>query len=176
MYIFPLPPGCSIQSHARLFRSRSLYLTPHPDMSDLPLHSQITIWILYGSALTCILLVLFGMLRQRLMTTTPPVPQFPGSSFPHVYAYVYSIILVLIFLFSTVSNVRSTESDSRDPAVLITAMMVQVVLYLPCICMYFSLPRRLTPAASLPIKFWWVCKALFIIWGNFHICNFTIFA
>lgn len=134
-------------------------------MSNLPLYSQIIIWSLYSITALCFLLVPVGMLRQRFMPTTPPVPQFPGSKFPHEGAYIYTAILLLIFLFSSVASIKAPEEGQQNPAVLISSMVVQIALYLPCICMYFTLPRRHTPATPFLIKVWWVCKALFIIWG-----------
>lgn len=56
-------------------------------MSDLPLYKEIIIWSILGSTLACFLLPLCGMLRQKLIPAIPPVPQFPGSSFPHRYAF-----------------------------------------------------------------------------------------
>lgn len=144
-------------------------------MNNLPLYSQITIWFIYGSTALCFLLVLCGVLRQRIMHTLPAVPLFPGSSFPHPGAYIYTGIMMLIFMLSSVISIKSPEMKSHEPLELIASMVIQIALYLPCVCMYFILPRRNVPASPLLTKIWWVCKALLILWGCsaiLHVCRF----
>ena len=132
-------------------------------MSDLPLYKEIIIWSILGSTLACFLLPLCGMLRQKLIPAIPPVPQFPGSSFPHHFAHFYTAFFVLTFAMAAVQDAR-TPDTTQSAMDMVFSMMVQIALYIPFMVVYFTLPQREVPQSSLLKKTGWVIGALLVIW------------
>lgn len=134
-------------------------------MTELPLHSELTIWFICISLGLCFLTVAGGILAARSSKSLPPVPLFPGSSFPHHFAYFYTVFFMLTISMSTIAGIRYPEEAAQSRPDMIFSMLVQIALYVPFLCVYFLLPRRETPQNTLLTKVWWVAKALLIIWG-----------
>ena len=132
-------------------------------MSSLPLYKQIIICVIFLCTTGACLLPLLEAMRQRRETAVPPVPQFPGSSFPNAFAYIYTAFFMLTFAMSAIQDIMAPAAVA-SPMEMLLSGVVQIGLYMHFIIVYFSLPRREQPQSSLILKVWWVVKALFFIW------------
>ncbi len=132
-------------------------------MSELPLYQELIIWIILCSTLLCFILPLCGWLWQRQTNALPPVPQFPGSNFPHIFACFYTAFFVLTFVMASIQDVKLPDTP-LSPVEMIENVVLQLVLYSPFLIAYFVLPRREIPGSSLWRKMGWVLAALCIIW------------
>lgn len=144
-------------------------------MSELPLYQELIIWIILGSTLACFILPLCGMIQQRQAHAIPPVPQFPGSSFPHTFAYFYTSFFVFTFAMASIQDVKLPD-EPLSPTEMAENLLLQVALYTPFLIAYFILPRRYVPKTSLLRKIAWVLAAIFTIWlasGLLEVCQFN---
>lgn len=132
-------------------------------MPDLPFHTELVITIIATCTAACFGLVLGGMLWQRCTRALPPIPQFPGSSFPNAFAYSYTAFFILTFSMASIQNVMEPEMETSLAAQILSCL-IQVALYAPMLIVYFSLPRRETPVSSPLRKIAWVLLSLFAIW------------
>lgn len=143
-------------------------------MTELPLYAKLATWAIIASTSLCLLLVPFGVLRQKLTGDIPPVPQFPGSNFPHTFAYFYTAFFVLTFSLSSIMQIRMPLTRP-EPEEMIVSALFQIALYVPFLWVYFTLPRRDVPATHLLAKAGWVCAALFILWFSAIILEISQF-
>ncbi len=132
-------------------------------MPDLPFHTELVTTIIAICTTACFGLVLGGVLWQRYTRALPPIPLFPGSTFPNAFAYSYTAFFILTFSMASIQNVMEPEMETSLSAQILSCL-IQVVLYAPLLIVYFSLPRRETPASSLWCKIGWVALSLFSIW------------
>lgn len=144
-------------------------------MSELPLYQELIIWIILGSTMACFVLPLCGLAWQKWTNPIPPVPQFPGSSFPHIFAYFYTAFFVLTFAMASIQDVKLPD-ELLSPTEMVENIVLQIALYTPFLIAYFVLPRRELPHSSLWRKMSWVLAALCTIWiasGLLEACQFN---
>ncbi|MBR1981538.1 MAG: CPBP family intramembrane metalloprotease [Akkermansia sp.] len=132
-------------------------------MSDLPLHIEIANWSIILSTAVCFLLALGGQLWKHCTHALPPVPLFPGSSFPHFVAVFYTAFFTITFAMLSIKGAAPAPEATR--AELVLSMLIQIALYVPLLVVYFSLPRRELPVTPIWCKAGWVLLALFVIGG-----------
>ncbi len=132
-------------------------------MPDLPFHTQLVTTVIATCTAACFGLVLGGVLWQRYTRALPPVPQFPGSTFPNVFAYSYTAFFILTFSMASIQNVMEPDADVSLPNQILSCL-IQVALYVPFLFAYFTLPRREVPVSSPLRKIGWVLLSLVAIW------------
>lgn len=111
---------------------------------------DIIILLITGSTAFCFVLALAGGLLQRRAGSLPPVPLFPGSSFPNFFAQFYTAFFIITFAMASIAGcMEEPASDAPDLLSLMSNAVIQVALYLPFLIIYFSLPRRELPRISL---------------------------
>lgn len=130
-------------------------------MSNLPLHIEIANWSIILSTVLCFLLASCGRLWKLFTRALPPVPLFPGSTFPHYFACFYTAFFIITFVMLSIKGAAPAPEASRAEMVL--SMLIQIALYIPFLVVYFSLPRRELPVTSIWCKAGWVLLALFVI-------------
>ncbi len=129
-------------------------------MSDLPLHSEIIIYFVLFSTAACMLLPFGGWIWRRCTHALPPIPQFPGSTFPHIFAYFYTAFFICTIAMGAVASAKMTRTEPLDAVDYATSIIMQILLYLPFVVVYFTLPKRDTPQVSFGQKILWLVVAL----------------
>lgn len=132
-------------------------------MTELPLYTQLIIWLIAGSTALCFLLVPGGMLWRRITGALPAVPQYAGSKFPHIPAYFYTSFFVLVISWSSILN---AQHPAQEVSLIdsIASLIFQIALYIPFLAMYFVLPGTERPQVKWLVKAGWVASALVLIW------------
>lgn len=132
-------------------------------MPDLPLHSFITILFILISTSACIAVPAGGMLWRRFTHALPPIPQFPGSTFPHLFACFYTAFFIITFAMSTIASTWMPANQQLDAISYASSIIVQIALYIPFLVVYFTLPRREIPATSIGTKLSWLVTGLIVV-------------
>ena len=145
-------------------------------MSNLPLHTEIIIWFILLSTAACMLLPFGGWIWRRCTHALPPIPQFPGSTFPHIFAYFYTAFFISTFAMGAIASAKMPSGTPVDVMDCVTSIIVQILLYLPFIIVYFTLPKRDTPVVSFGHKLLWLIAALAVVGSTGFILDVTGFS
>jgi membrane protease YdiL (CAAX protease family) len=132
----------------------------------MPLHVQLIITLTTGSVMLCLSLGLFGFIFSKSRNALPPVPQFPGSSFPGPVAHVLAVLFGIFFALGGVSSYTNEEAQITADINLLELILnaaLQVLFYLPFIIIYLSLPSRQNPPVPCSRKLAWVLFFLFLM-------------
>lgn len=132
-------------------------------MSNLPLYTELVIYFILLSTASCVLLPFVGWAWKRQTHALPPVPQFPDSTFPHVFAYFYTAFFIITFAMGAIASAKMPVGEPLDVMDYVTSIIVQIILYLPFIIVYFTLPKRDTPSVSFGHKLLWLVIALAVV-------------
>ena len=132
-------------------------------MSELQLHTEIIIYFILLSTAACVLLPFAGWVWKRNTQALPPVPQFPGSSFPNFFAYFYTAFFIITFSMGAIASAKMPADEPLNVMDYVTSIIVQIILYLPFLIVYFTLPKRDTPPVSFGLKLLWLVIALAIV-------------
>lgn len=125
----------------------------------MPLHIQLIIILLTGSFTFCLALGLMGYLFSRKANTLPPVPLFPGSKFPGFFAIFYTIFFILSFGMAAIQGALtqpSPDSNEIDMTQFAGNALIQILLYVPFLVLYFNLPSRDIESTSFCTKLKWI--------------------
>lgn len=145
-------------------------------MPELPFHSQLVIFFILASVTACVGVPLSGLMWRRLTHALPPVPQFPGSTFPHFFAYFYTVFFVLIFAMGTIAGTRMPADQPMDALNYAVSIVVQIALYIPFLLVYFTLPGRDVPATTIATRLLWLLVGLIVVGSTgpvLDVCGFT---
>ena len=145
-------------------------------MSNLPLHTEIIIWFIILSTAACMLLPFGGWIWRRCTHALPPIPQFPGSTFPHIFAYFYTAFFISTFAMGAIASAKMPSGTPVDVMDYVTSIIVQILLYLPFLIVYFTLPKRDTPVVSFGHKLLWLIAALAVVGSTGFILDVTGFS
>lgn len=129
----------------------------------MPFHTQIVITLISGSIVFCLALGLMGFLFRRKASELQPEPIFPGSKFPGVFSIFYTVFFIVTFGMAAVQGYIQQTSDSPpEPNLIdiISSAALQLLLYMPFICVYFAQPSMVRPAASIPQMTKWILLGL----------------
>lgn len=133
----------------------------------MPLHVILVLSLITGSILFCLSLGLSPFLISKKRESLPPVPLFPGSDFPNIYAIFYTIIFISLFgMASAHAYMIQFQGEEMTPSSagdLIFNTLLQLLLYLPFLIIYFRLPSRALPKVSPLVKLFWVIVGLFLL-------------
>lgn len=132
----------------------------------MPLHIQITITLIIGSILLCILLGVSGPILRKMSGGLPAVPLFPGSNFPNLFAVFYTVFFIITFGMASIAqcmDYSAQKDQDTDLLNLIFSAVVQCALYIPFLVIYFSQPRRLFPALSPGRTIAWILLGLLVL-------------
>lgn len=118
-------------------------------MIQLAFHEQLMLTFLLGSLLLCIMVGLGGFFIRNTYKKhlLPPVPIFPGGSFPAAFDYAYTIIFLLGFTLS-IASVFFVSSPPENAETQISwqnltiSLAFQTCMYLPFLVRYYMLPAR----------------------------------
>lgn len=115
---------------------------------SLAFYQLFNLYFLYGSLLLCLLAVCGGALYHRLrkQALLPPVPMFPGSSFPTIWDSLFTFFfLAMIVMITAVDHIsQPPEDDTTRYGLSLTAVVFNLLIYLPMLIRFGLLPRPAT--------------------------------
>lgn len=131
---------------------------------SIPFHIWLVFFIIGGSILLCLVAALAGAYWQRRASALPPVPLFPGSSFPGVFVQFYTAFFAITFgMAAAMGSMQTPDADTAKENeflnLLVNAAM-QIAMYLPLVIIYFMQPRRHFAPVSLLRRFFWIIMGL----------------
>lgn len=132
----------------------------------MPTYINIVILLIAGSTAFCLALAISGGLLQRRSGALPPVPLFPGSNFPNLFAQFYTAFFIITFAMASVAGcMEGGAADAAPPNLvnLISSAVVQFALYTPFLIIYFTLPGRGLPRVSLKQAVLWIAGGLILM-------------
>ncbi len=128
-------------------------------MTALPFHTTIIIWLIISSMAACFLLCAGGFIWKHTTRALPPVPLFPGSTFPNLLAYIYTAFFIVFFSSASIQSCKM-PAEPVNPVEMVQGMMIQIAVYVPFLLIYFTLPRRAVPVSNFVQKVRWIFSAL----------------
>lgn len=129
----------------------------------MPLYVQLTVSLVAGCFFFCLALGLAGFLLNRKSNALPPVPLFPGSNFPGVFAYFYTFFFFSTFSVMSILGYMQRPAESAqvvDIENFIYNGIMQIMLYLPFMICYFTLPSRENGPTSIVTGLKWITIGL----------------
>lgn len=129
----------------------------------MPLHVQLVISLIVGSFTFCLAMGIAGYLLGKRNSTLPPVPLFPGSNFPGVFAHFYTVFFLATFCMASVHGYMQQPKQvvvSPDLVDFVISAIFQTVLYLPFIILYLTLPARRNLPTGFLTKLKWIVLGL----------------
>lgn len=132
----------------------------------MPLHTQLLITLIAGCTTFCLTLGVAGAILRKCTAALPPVPIFPGSRFPGIFTQVYTTFLLITFAGSTIAECCLPEPP--PPAELnwmslLESSLIQIMLYVPLLVVYFMQPAPIRPRWSLPATLTWLFLGLLVL-------------
>lgn len=130
-------------------------------------YTEITIILIAGSIACCLALAVIGSLLHRRAGVLPPVPLFPGNSFPNFAAQFYTAFFIITFGMASIAGCMEApiaEAPTPTASDLIWNAAIQFVLYVPFLIIYFSLPCRIVPRISAKQAILWIVTGLALMY------------
>lgn len=120
------------------------------DTSSIPPHVVLMTLLLIATPLMMAFAIGCGMLRRRFAADAlPAIPQFPGSSFPGVFDWLYTSFFVLITVMGTAAALFTPHGEPMTVGVLLLNLGLQVAVYLPFVIRFVLLPPPHRPSPGV---------------------------
>lgn len=114
--------------------------------SDLSLHTLMMSLLLVVTPILILFTIGGGLLRRQFSTSAlPPVPMFPGATFPNIFDWLYTAFFITTTIFGTVVTVMNPPTGEITVGTLLTNLLLQVCVYLPFVIRFGMLPAPIRP-------------------------------
>lgn len=122
--------------------------------SAFSLHTQIMSLLLVATPVLILSAIGNGLLRRRFSSETlPPVPMFPGATFPNIFDWLYTGFFITATISGTMVTVMNPPSGEITVGIMVTNLLLQVCIYLPFVIRFGLLPaplrRKLRPGSAV---------------------------
>ena len=100
--------------------------------SDISFHAMMMSLLLVVTPILILFTIGGGLLRRLVCSKAlPPVPLFPGATFPNIFDWLYTGFFITITIFGTVVAVLNPQAGAITTGAMLTNLLLQVFVYLP---------------------------------------------
>lgn len=111
-------------------------------LSELPLYMQWNLGLLGGSYMLCLFLLGLGMICQLFRRSAQQLPPLSASDFPNGWDTLYTFFFLAAFSSLSITEIDAGgASENRLQGFSYGAVLIQILIYLPMLLRYLSLPR-----------------------------------
>lgn len=114
--------------------------------SEFSLHTLIMSLLLVVTPVLILFTIGGGLLRRQFsLNALPPVPMFPGATFPNIFDWLYTGFFIATTIFGTVVTVMNPPTGEITVGTMLTNLLLQVCVYLPFVIRFGMLPAPIRP-------------------------------